>query len=320
MRVSIASLVSLMFMTVVSTATAADEYPNRSVKVLVGTLPGGAVDIIARLVSPKLTAAFNQPFVVENHPGPYTAQKMIAEAPADGYTLMITSTTITTTPGLYPKADLNPSRDTTAVSMVADTPIVLVFRPGFKAKTVAEAIALAKAAPGELTYGSAGSGSPPHLAAEMFKAAVKIDVLHVPYKGVSPALIDVAAGRVDIMFASYGSALPFIKGGKLKPVATIGAKRFAQMPDLPTLAELGYKDIAFSSWVGLIAPPKTPSAIVKALNREIGKAVADKGVASALTEQGFTPEASSAEEYATAISSDTKMISDLIRKSGIKPN
>ncbi|MDB5805601.1 MAG: Tricarboxylate transport protein TctC [Betaproteobacteria bacterium] len=298
----------------------AQDYPARPVRVLIGTVPGGAVDIVGRLIAPKLAQALGQPFVVENHPGPYTAQKMIAEALPDGYTLMITSTTITTTPGLYPKADLNPSRDATAVAMVADTPIVLMFRPGFKPRTVQEAVALAKSEPGVLTYASAGSGSPPHLAAELFKAGVKADILHVPYKGVNPALIDVAAGRVDMMFASYGSAIPFIKGGKLVPVATINAKRFSQMPDLPTLKELGYADIAFGSWVGLIAPPRTPGAIVNILNREVVKAAADKTVVGTLTDQGFTPAAGSSRAYADMIREDTEMITKLIQKSAIKPN
>ena len=298
----------------------AQSYPTRPVRLLIGTVPGGAVDIVGRLIAPKIAQALGQPFVVENHPGPYTAQKMIAEAIPDGYTLMITSTTITTTPGLYPKVDLNPSRDSTAVAMVAETPIVLIFRPDFKVKTVQEAVALAKSEPGVLTYASAGSGSPPHLAAELFKAGIKADILQVPYKGVNPALIDVAAGRVDMMFASYGSALPFIKGGKLTPVATINAKRFSQMPELPTLKELGYTDVVFGSWVGLIAPPNTPAAIVNILNREVVKAVADKAVVGTLANQGFTPATGSPKAFTDMIREDTEMFTKLIQKSAIKPN
>ena len=142
----------------------------------------------------------------------------------------------------------------------------------------------------------------------------------MPYKGVNPALIDVAAGRVDMMFASYGSALPFIKGGKLTPVATINAKRFSQMPELPTLKELGYTDVVFGSWVGLIAPPNTPAAIVNILNREVVKAVADKAVVGTLVNQGFTPATGSPKAFTDMIHEDTEMFTKLIQKSAIKPN
>jgi tripartite-type tricarboxylate transporter receptor subunit TctC len=298
----------------------AADYPTRPVRILVGTAPGGAVDIVGRILAPKLAQTMGQAFVLENHPGPYTAQKEIADAVPDGYTLMIGSTTITTIPAMYPDARINPEKDATAISLIADTPIMLVCRPGFAAQNVAELLKMASAHPGKLTYASAGTGSPPHLSGELFKSVTGLNILHVPYKGVSPALIDVAAGRVDLMFASYGSVLPFLKSGRVRILASTAEQRFALQPNVPTFKELGYPNMVFASWTGIIAPPKTPPAIVNALNGAIVKTLHDKSVVDTLMEQGFTPVSSTPEDFGVVIKNETSKIGKIVSNAGIKPD
>ncbi|MBC7782014.1 MAG: tripartite tricarboxylate transporter substrate binding protein [Proteobacteria bacterium] len=292
------------------------DYPSKRIRLLVGTAPGGAVDIVARIVVARLQETMGQPFVIEYHPGPFAAMKLVTGAPPDGYTLMIASTTITVNPSLYPKAGID-SSNVTAVAKLTDTPIVLVTRPELPVNNVAELLKLARAQRGKLSFATAGMGTPPHLSAELFKSVTDVDILHVPYKGVAPALIDVAAGRVDLMFTSYGSVLPFIKGGRVKVLAITNEKRIAQMPDVPTLRELGHGDATFGSWTGIIAPPKTPAEVVATLNREMVKAVQDPAIQKLLIEQGFTPSESSAAEFTKLLRTETQAFRVLISKAGI---
>lgn len=292
------------------------EYPNRPIRLLVGTAPGGAIDIVARIVTARVQKSTGQPFVIEYHPGPFTAMKLVAGAPADGYTLMIASTTITVNPSLYPKSGVDAS-SIAPVAKLTDTPIVLVTRPDLGVGSVAELLKLARAQKGKLSFATAGVGSPPHLSAELFQSVTDIDLLHVPYKGVAPALVDVTAGRVDVMFTSYGSVLSFIKANRVKVLAVTNEKRIPQMPDVPTLRELGYPAATFGSWTGVIAPPKTPPDIIAVVNRELVRAVQDPAVQKLLFEQGFTPSESSAAEFGNLLRAETQSFKALIARAGI---
>ncbi|MDO9437904.1 tripartite tricarboxylate transporter substrate binding protein [Hydrogenophaga sp.] len=299
------------------TGVHAQTYPDRPVRVIIGTAPGGAVDIVGRMVMNKLSDASDQPFVIENIPGPYAGLKKMVDAPADGYTVMLQSSTMTVTKALFPNMPFDPAR-VSPVAQIADSALILVARKGL-GKSVDEVVKQAKARPGALTYGSAGHGSPPNLAGELFKFSTGIDLLHIPFKGVAPALTEVVAGRVDLMFTSYASALPFLQSGKVDALAVTTAARARQAPQLPTLVELGYKDMVTSTWVGLIAPYGTPAPAIARLNAMIAKVMAEPGHVSQLLEQGFEARASTPAEFGSIISADTEKNARIVQRAGVKP-
>ncbi len=303
-------------MTALPAAAQTPEFPNRPVRLLVGTAPGGAIDIVARIVTAHVQKTLGHPFVIEYHPGPFTAMKLVSGAAPDGHTLMIASTTITVNPSLYPKSGLDAS-SMTPVAKLTDTPIVLVTRPDLGVNSVAELLKLARAQQGKLSFATAGVGSPPHLAGELFKSVMDVDMLHVPYKGVAPALVDVTAGRVDVMFTSFGSVLAFIKANRVKVLAVTNEQRVAQMPEVATLRELGHPAATFGSWTGVIAPPKLPTEIVSVLNRDFVRALQDSVVQKLLAEQGFTPSASTAGEFGSLLRTETLSFKALIARAGI---
>ena len=242
---------------------------------IVPTSPGGILDIVTRLLGQKLSELTGQIVVVENRAGASNniGTEFVARAPADGYTLLSATLPLVVNPSLFDKLPFNVERDFAPVSMVVAAPYVLVAHPSVPAKSVKELVALAKAQPGALNYSTGGSGTNLHMAAELFALQTGIKILHVPYKGGGPALASVLAGETGLSFPSLGAALPQINANRLRALAITGKQRSALLPDLATVAESGYPDYAFTSWVGVLAPAATPPAVVSALNAHIVKAM-----------------------------------------------
>src|SRR5437763_14059516 len=269
MRVLAALLVGLAaFCTDVSARAA--EYPTRPVTLIVAFTPGGPSDVLARILGKKLEQILGAPFVIENRPGAggNVAAEQVAHAAPDGYTLLNGNNSIlATNAALYKKINFDPQTDFAPISLIGSQANILVVNRSLPARSLAELIALAKANPGKYNFASSGYGAAAHLAGELFKAAANVEIVHVPYKGAAPALQDVIAGHVDMMFATAASVVPHIRDGKVRALAVTTLKRTSVFPDLATIDELGLKGFDATTWHGLVAPAKTPKDIVAALNR-----------------------------------------------------
>jgi tripartite-type tricarboxylate transporter receptor subunit TctC len=263
-------LLSALLTCVVASA-AAQDYPNRPVRMVVPYAAGGGVDIVARAVSQELAKGIGQPVIVENRTGAGSniGSDFVAKAAPDGYTLLMASPANAINMSLYRKMPYDTQRDLAPVALVGAVPSVLVVNPALPAKTVAELVALAKEKPGSLNYGSGGSGTSEHLSAEMFKSLAAIDLVHVPYKGGANAMTDVISGQLSLMFTNMLGAMPHIRSGKLKAIAIADSRRSPSLPEVPTFAEAGFKDFEVLVWWGVMAPARTPAPVVTYLNREI---------------------------------------------------
>ncbi len=252
----------------------AQEYPAKVIRIIVPFAPGASTDTLARAVAQRLTEAWSQQVIVENRPGAagMTATAMVAKSPPDGYTLqMATTSTHNITPHVYKSVPYDALKDFAPISLVAWVPNVLTVHPSLPVKTVREFIVFSKARPGQLLFSSSGTGTTLHLAGELFKSMAKVDIVHVPYKGAAPALIDLVGGQVQCAFTTVSASLPFIKENRLRPLGVTTLKRSALFPELPTIAEAALPGYEMPNWVGLVAPAQTPSAVVQKLNAEIGK-------------------------------------------------
>lgn len=270
-------------------ARAAANFPDRPVKLIVPFPPGGGTDILARPLAQKLGERWKQPVVIENRAGAggNIGTEAAARAPADGYTLVLgTVGTHAINQSLYRNLSYDATRDFTAITLVANTPNVLVLNPGVPARSVAELIAMAKARPGALNYATPGNGTPPHLAAEIFKSMAGVSITHVPYKGSAPAMTDLLGGQVQMMIANAPVVLPYIKSGKLVGLASTSATRPGMLRDLPTLSESGLKGYEADTWYGLFAPAGTPPAIVAKLNADVVAALKSPDIQAFFAEQG----------------------------------
>jgi tripartite-type tricarboxylate transporter receptor subunit TctC len=298
------------------------DYPNRPVRVIVPWPPGGGTDIFARAIAEKLQQSMGQPFPVENRPGVSgnLGATTVARSAPDGYTIMIATITLATNPALYKTMDFDAIKDLAPITLIAGVPHMLVVNPSVPANNVKELIALAKQKPGKLSYASAGIGSPFQIAGELFKQSAGVDILHVPYKGGGPAVADTIGGHVDMTFANLLAVLPQAKAGKVRALAVTSAVRSKAAPDIPTMAEAGLPDYAFTSWFGALAPAGTPAAIIKKLNVEILKALRSPEVSAQLTEQGADLLASSPEEFETYLKSETQKWGKVIKAAGIQAN
>ena len=246
-------------------------YPSKLVRIIVPTAPGGGVDILSRLVGQKLAESLGQPFVVDNRGGAAgnLGAAIAAKAAPDGYTLLMTPSAISISAALYPSLQYDGRRDFVPVSILASTPYFVLTHPSVPASSLKPLIAFARAHPGQLNYSSAGAGSASHLAMEMLKRAARIDIVHVPFKGVGPAMTALLSGEVSLMVAGYPPSAAHIKAGRIRALAIADAKRSAFMPALPTVAEAGYPGYAVENWVGLMVPAGTPAAIVNRLASEV---------------------------------------------------
>ena len=302
-------------------ATLAQGYPNKPIRFIVGFPPGGGTDIVTRLVAAKLTDAVGQQTIVDNRPGAtgMIAANLVAKAPADGYTLLtahVNSQAIA--PNATSKPLYDPSRDFAYVAYLGYAPNVLVIRPSTPAKNVKELIALAKAHPGQLTYASPGVGSTNHLAGEMFRMATGIDIVHIPYKGSVPAIIDLLSGQVGMNFDTFSSVAAYLQSGRMRALAITTAKRDVQLPEVPTLIELGIKNFEVTNWYGIAAPTGTPPEIVNKLNTEINRILELKDVAARFDELGTRRNPMSPEQFSVFQRAELAKYKEVVAKSGVR--
>lgn len=320
--VSLARIVAIAILALAFVSASAQDYPNRPVKIVTGYAPGGASDILARTVAQKLSGFWSRSVVVENRPGAngFVGTQYVMSSPPDGYTLQIgTSTTHVLNPITLPEAKFDPIKDFAPVTPIAIAPYLLLVHPSLKVKTTSELIALAKAQPGKLNYGS--SGTTIILATELFKAMAGIDMVHIPYKGGGPALQAVLANEVQVVFDPLPSAaFGHVKQGTLVLLATSGAKRSKVAPNVPTVAESGLPGFEVSSWYGVFAPAGTPKSIVDRLNADVARATELPDVQTTLTELGAEPFSLTPEAFAQLIRRDRDTWAKLMRERNIKLN
>ena len=298
----------------------AQSFPNRPLRFIVGFAPGGSTDIIARLISQKLTAALQQPVVVENRTGANgnIAAEATAKAPPDGHTMLVAANGLTINPSLYKQIAYNPVRDFSPITQIAFIPNVLVVHPSLPVKTVKEFIGLARARPGQLTHGSSGTGSPGHLAGEVFKIMTHVQFLHVAYKSSGQALIDLLAGNLQLAFPTTFAGMPQIKAGKVRAVGVTSLKRSRSLPDTPTIDESGVRGYEVVGFYGILAPAGVPQEIVARLNSEIVKALRSPDMRERLLRDGAEPVASTSEEFRAYIAADVGKWAKVIKTAGIR--
>ncbi len=297
------------------------QYPTRPVKLIVPFPPGGPPDIVGRLTARKLSEGLGQQVIVENRPGAAgtIGAEAAAKSPEDGYTLLLGTTgTLASAPSLYPNLGYDPGKSFAPISLLTSAPFVVVVHGSVPARSLRELIDLAKSRPGRLNFGSGGNGNPLHIAGEMFKVAAGVDLFHVPYKGVAVAVSDLLAGRIEIMFDVPVTFQSHLQAGKLRALAVAAPKRFAKLPDVPTAAEAGLPGYEVSAWFGLLAPRGTQDDIVMRLNMEVRHALANGEVRDTLQNQGFEPSASSPQQFATLISTESAKWSRAVKESGAK--
>jgi tripartite-type tricarboxylate transporter receptor subunit TctC len=296
-------------------------YPIKPIKLIVAFPPGGPTDFVARLIAGQLSKTLGQQVIVDNRPGAggTTGATLAAGAPADGYTLFLgTTATLASAPSLYPNLAYHPVKSFTPISLLITAPFIVAVNADLPAQSLQELNALAKSKPGSLNFGSAGNGHPLHIAGEMFKIAAGVDLVHVPYKGSAPALVDLLAGRIHIMFDQPGSFTSFLQSGKLRALAVASPRRHSRLPSVPTAAEAGLPGYEINVWFGLVAPARTPPEIVRLLNAEVRKAISTNEVFDALANQGFEPALNSPEEFASLIKLDGAKWARAIKLSGVK--
>ena len=314
-------ITALAAATLSTSAQAQDVYPNKPIRIIVATAPGGATDLTARLIGQKLSASMGQPVVVDNKPGANSiiGTEAVAKAAPDGYTvLMIDRGTISINPSLYVKLPYDTLKDLAYIGIATDAPYVLVVNPSLGVKTVAELMALAKTK--DLSYGSFGVGSMAQLNLESLAQRGGIKMLHVPYKGAAPAVAAVVSGEVGLAVATLPSSLGFIKEGRVIALAVGADKRMSQLPDVPTTVEAGLAaDTILPVFFGLVAPVGTPAPVIAKLNAELKKALADPEVAAKLTAAGLVPTGTSPEAMTSTIAADITRFGTLVKSIGIKP-
>jgi tripartite-type tricarboxylate transporter receptor subunit TctC len=300
---------------------AAQEYPAKPVRMIIPYPPGGGTDFFARMLGASLTDAFGQPFVMENRSGAagVIGADAAAKAAPDGYTIWIgQASNLAINPHLMARLPYDPVRDFSPVTLVAGSPSLLVVHPSLPVRSVKDLIALARAKPGAVNYASAGTGSPGHIATEYFKRVAGIDLLHVPYKGASPALMDVLAGHASLYFTSPVAAQPLVKAGRLRQIAVTSAQRFPPLPEVPTLAESGYPQIDITSWWGLLTPAGVAQEIIARLHAVTVKALNSPEVTERLSRQGAAVMTNTPDEFAAFIRSEIERWGRMVHAAGAR--
>lgn len=322
--VALASLFALLASTAAAqtaSTSSGQAYPSKPLRIIVMYGPGSTIDIMARLIAPKLTEALGQPVIVENRAGAGGAigMDMAAKAPPDGYTLTIGATgPSVTNPLLYPKTPFDPIRDFAYISLIATGPAVIAVHPSIPAKNLNDLVALAKARPGQLNYGSPGVGTSPHLAGELFKQITNVSMVHVPYKGNAEAITDLLGGQISIVFTGVPPVIPLMQAGKIKLLATTGNKRIATIPDLPTIAEAGYPGAAMGIWYGLVAPAATPKDNLARLHKEITRIQTLPDIRERFVQLGTEPTTSTPEQFTALVRDELVKWGKVIKAAGIK--
>jgi tripartite-type tricarboxylate transporter receptor subunit TctC len=303
-------------------AALAQAYPNKTVKILVGFAPGGAMDIVARTVAQKLGPGLGQSVIIENKPGAASniAIRQLIESPPDGYTIMLVANGLTANPLLYTQQPFDPNTDVAPITLVARLPVVIAANPKSEVTSLAKLVEVSRAKPASLSYGSPGNGSTPHLAVELFARGAGVQLTHIPYKGGKPAIADVLGGQLPLVAVNAVEVHPLWKDGKLKVLAALSAQRVATMPDVPTIAESGYPGFEANVWHAFIAPKGTPAAIIERLKTEIHKALADPEVKERLANLGAEVSPSTPQELAALVRAEHERYGKLIREADIKAN
>jgi tripartite-type tricarboxylate transporter receptor subunit TctC len=302
-------------------STGSQAFPERPVKLVVPFAPGGSADLVARLIGGALAESWGQQVIVENKGGGsgMIGNDYVAKSAPDGYTLTVgTMGPFSVTPTLYEKMPYDPIRDFAPITLTGIASHVLVANPEVPVRTVSELIALAKQKPGQLTFASSGTGNATHLTFELFKASAGIDIVHVPYKGGGPAMADLVGGQVNFSFASMPSALPYVQSGRLRAIAVGGAARSPLFPDVPTVAEAGLPGFVSEDWQGILAPAKTPAAVVAKLNADLVRTLHTPEMTAKLAGAGFDVKTTTPQEFAEFIREDTAKWAKVLKRTGTK--
>lgn len=308
---------ALAALTIAASGGFAQDFPNRPVKIIVPQTPGGASDALARIVAHKLSEKWGQPVVVDNRPGAggNVGMEVVANSPADGYTLLMSYVgTHAINGALYKKLPFNPEKDFAPVATLATLPFVMVTKADASFKTVGDVVAGAKKE--QLTYGSAGNGSVNHLVGEMFNSSAGVKLTHVPYRGAAPAMQDLMGGQINLVFTSLPSVSGAIKNGTLHPIAVTSAKRAASFSSIPTIAEAGYKDFDINPWFGLFAPAKVPASIIQRINADVNEVVKSRDVTDKFAAQGAEPYLTTPQQFAAVLKADIAKWSQVVKSSG----
>lgn len=300
-------------------AQAAEPYPTKPIRLLVPFAPGGGTDILARVFGQKLTESFGQQVVIDNRPGAggNLGTELAARATPDGHTMLMVSASFAVNAAIY-KLAFDPVNDLAPITQVAAVPFVLLAHPSVAANNTKELIALAKAKPGSLNYASSGNGSAPHLAGALFTMMTGTSMVHVPYRGGAPAVTDLLAGQVQLLFSTVIQGLPHVKAGKLKPIAIAGLKRSAALPDVTTIAESGVTGYDVTNWFGLLVPRGTPPAVITRLNGEIVQHLKSQELRTRLAAEGADPVGGTAAEFGALIRNDIAKFTKVVKAAGIK--
>ncbi len=311
------AVVLAMFM---SNKAGAQAWPTKPVRLVVPFAPGGATDIIGRLVGQKLSERLGQAVIIDNKPGAGTTigNAVVAKAAPDGYTLLFAPTPFVITQALYANLPYDAAKDFAPISLLALSPFILVVNDTVPAKNVTELIALAKAKPGALTFCSAGSGSVPHLAGELFKLNAGVDIVHVPYKGGGPAITDLVGGQVNMMFATPIEVIQHVQSGKLRVLATTATQRLPSLPNVPTVQESGVPEFEVNAFFGMLAPAGTPKPIIDRLAAEVERVMADPEVRQRFAEQSAVPRVLGPAAFTTFLSTEKARWADVVKRSGAK--
>jgi tripartite-type tricarboxylate transporter receptor subunit TctC len=318
-----AGLLTFLALAIAPFAHAQDDYPNRTVRIIVPFAPGGSTDVVARILADKLGTELKQSFVVENRAGAggNIGADVVAKASPDGYTLLMGTTgVLAINKYLYKEMSFDPERDLVPVSYTSLITNILVVNPQVPAKTVTELVALARAKPGALTFASSGSGSSTHLSAELFKSMAGVDILHVPYKGSSQAITDLMGGQVTMLFDNAPSSIPFVEQGKLRALAVTSTKRLPNLPDVPTLDEAGVKGYESLSWSGIMAPAGTPKRVIDKLNAAIDKILRDPDVKQRFASLGVDPVGGPPEAFSRHIRAESEKWARVVKTANITLN
>jgi len=301
--------------------TLAQGFPSKAITIVIPATPGGAIDLTARVVGPKLTDAWGKPVVVENKAGAtgIIGTDFIAKAPPDGHTLVLVASSHAINPSMFKKLPYDTVKSFEPVVLTHVLPLMLVVHPSVPAKNVQELVAYGKANPGKLTFASSGPGGAPHMSGELFKSMSGIDMLHVPYKGSTAAHSDLLGGRVLVMFDTVSAINPHVKSGALRALAVTTAKRSAAAPDVPTMAEAGIKGFETSTWGGILAPAGTPKDVVAKLNAEINKALTTSDVRQRMLDAGIEPAGGTPQQFAAFIQSEMVKWGKVAKLAGIQP-
>jgi tripartite-type tricarboxylate transporter receptor subunit TctC len=315
------TLVAISLAAACASAALAQGFPSKPIRIVVGFPPGGVNDTLARVVATKMTELMGSSVIIENRPGAggNVASAFVAKAAPDGYTVLSGSTSaVAVAANMYRSLPFDPLKDFQPVTRIADVPAVLIAGPAESAGTLDELIAAAKAQPGKMNYGSGGNGTIQHITGELFKLRAGVDVVHVPFKGGAPALVELVAGRLSYIFEPLPTALPNIQSRKVKPIAVTRKTRLAALPQVPTMAETGLPDFEMTIWIGFLAPSGVPRDIINRLNMEMVRAIRSPDVLERIAAQGVEPLADSVEEFRTVMAAENARMADFVKRTGIR--